>query len=270
VNVQDEINQQAWRDPGGVRWLEHIEGFVDAGERAAYARLRDEARNRPILDLGVGAGRTVQLLRALSPAYIAIDYTEVLVETARRRFPDVDIRLGDARDLSAFADESFSLVVFSYMGIDAVDHHDRARILSEVRRVLEPNGVFWFSTLNLSGSALRRRPWWPELPSAGDSKVRGAVAVGKTLARVPRDTLNYFRVGRQSQHGPGWRIAPFFAYHYGLLCHYTTYDSQMAELLQAGFAADPLVIDDVHGEVVSPGGALSDVFSFHVLARKPL
>ena len=268
MDTQDQINQGTWVDPAGVSWLATLEGFTDEGERAAHARIADAFRDQPILDLGVGAGRTVGLLRPLSSHYVAIDYTPVLVEATRRRHPGVDVRVGDARDLSDFDDASFSLAVFSYMGIDSVDHAGRRKILSEVHRVLRPGGVFWFSTLNMTGGAPRKRPWRPRLPSAQQGRVRRAVDLSKTLKRMPRETFNYFRVARHGKQGPGWAIAPFFAYSYGLLVHYTTLETQLSELARAGFAGDVEVLDDVHGEPVRRDSDLADVFCFNVLARK--
>jgi SAM-dependent methyltransferase len=64
--------------------------------------------------------------------------------------PDVRFLEGDARDLSMFDAASFDVVLFSFNGIDAVDHEDRRRILREVRRVLRPEGVFYFSSHSLS------------------------------------------------------------------------------------------------------------------------
>jgi ubiquinone/menaquinone biosynthesis C-methylase UbiE len=133
---QDAINRSTWTQRGAVNWLSSNQGYTDGGEFAAYWRIADEVRDQPILDLGVGGGRTVSLLRPLSRDYVALDYLPELVDSARRKFPFVDIRTGDARDLSQFPDERFSLVVFSYAGIDAVGPEDRRRVLAEVRRVL--------------------------------------------------------------------------------------------------------------------------------------
>ncbi|MET0342372.1 MAG: class I SAM-dependent methyltransferase [Polyangiales bacterium] len=268
MQTQDQLNHTAWIDPAGVSWLARLEGFTDEGEREAYRRIEAEARGAPILDLGVGGGRTVSLLRALSTDYVAIDYTDVLVDAARRRYPGVDIRLGDARDLSQFADGTFGLVVFSYMGIDSVGREDRRRILREVRRVLRPGGTFWFSTLNITGAAPRRRPWQVRLKRADEvGSVRRAIDLSRTLKRVPRETLNYLRGRRHGTRGQGWEIAPFFAYAYALLVHYTTLDDQLAELVEAGFRPGAEVIDDVRGVPVAQGQDLSGTFCFNVLAR---
>lgn len=264
MEQQDQINQVAWNHPAAVHWLARLEGFTDEGERAAYWRVVDDMRDKPILDLGVGGGRTVALLRCLSKEYVGVDYLPVMIDAARRRFPFVDLRVGDARDLSQFPDASVSSVVFSYMGIDAVDHEGRACILREVRRVLRPDGLFWFSTLNLTGRAARKRPWQPNLPPG---LIRKALVAPRIVRQVPRDTFNYFRVGRERRAGPGWCVAPFFAHSYGLLTHYTTLEHQLAELERAGFRSDFQVFEDLAGREVKVGDDLTDVFCFNIIAR---
>src|SRR5664279_1295109 len=119
-----------------------------AAETRALESVLDRVRGKRILDLGIGAGRTIAPLRAVSPDYIGVDYAPEMVEHCRRRFPGVDVRLGDARSLSQFANASFDLIVFSCNGICMVDHDGRMAILREVRRLLAPDGVFIFSTRN--------------------------------------------------------------------------------------------------------------------------
>jgi ubiquinone/menaquinone biosynthesis C-methylase UbiE len=71
-----------------------------------------------------------------------------MIAICRERFPVMDFRLCDARNLSMFSDNSFDVVFFSFNGIDYVGHAGRLAILAEVHRVLRPDGVFWFSTHN--------------------------------------------------------------------------------------------------------------------------
>ena len=107
-------------------------------ERAALDTILERVKGRRILDLGVGAGRTVKGLREVSADYVGVDYVQEMVDYCRARFPDVRFEQGDARSMPQFADGSFDLVVFSCNGICMVDHAGRLRILSEVRRLLAP------------------------------------------------------------------------------------------------------------------------------------
>ena len=151
----DETNRPLW---SGVADEYAIEGWGDPGEPLALILAADGARGRPVLDLGVGGGRTTALLRLVSSVYVGIDYTPELVDMCRRRHPGTDIRLGDARHLPDVADGSQGLVVFSNNGIDAVDHDGRGRILSEAHRVLGADGVLCYSTLNKDGPLFGAHP----------------------------------------------------------------------------------------------------------------
>jgi SAM-dependent methyltransferase len=265
--VQDTLNRSAWSLIESHDWLRSLEGFTDAGEVAAFARLAEEVRGLPILELGVGAGRAVPLLRNLNSDCIGIDYLASMVELTRQRFPDADVRLGDARDLSAFASNRFALVVFSFMGIDAVDRAGRQRIFAEACRVLRPGGVFWFSTLNLNGPHARARPSNYERPGLGQS--RFLVKALRWAWRYPRRHLADRRLSRLRVEGDGWAVAPFSAHDFSLLVHYPTLEAQLHELVRAGFGSDPVFLENAHGSLVSPADHLEPIAAFNVLARRP-
>lgn len=272
LNAQDRVNRAWYVDPWAIDGLGRQQGFTDEGERAAYWRLADEVRGRAILDIGVGPGRTVTLLRSLSQDYVGIDYLQQMVDVARQRHPFADLRLGDARDLRDFPDARFALVVFSYSGIDLVGRDDRARVLAEALRVLEPGGTFWFSTLNLEGPAYRYRPWQPfepRRPQRALGWLRYAVQRAQSYAPVPRRWRDYRRVLPLARQGDGWALAPFFGGEWRVLTHYVSLQRQLADLAEAGFAPEPEVFEDAQGRRLSAGAALQPVFAFNILARKP-
>ena len=93
-------NQATWSKASSRRALDSVVRFTDPGERAALDLIREEIRKKPILDVGVGTGRTIPLLSPLTADYRALDYLPAMVEASRRRYPGVRIDLGDARDLS--------------------------------------------------------------------------------------------------------------------------------------------------------------------------
>ncbi|WP_374674844.1 class I SAM-dependent methyltransferase [Ideonella sp.] len=267
----DSMNRACYGAPGSVAGMAMQQGFTDEGERVAFELLAGEMRDRRILDLGVGPGRTVPLLRSISERYVGLDYVVPMVSAARERHPQADIRLGDARDLKGVADGSQALVVFSFHGIDSVDHDDRRRVLDEAFRVLEPGGVFWFSTLNVAGPAARYRPWWPLMLQASPRParwVRQALAWAREMARVPVYTTRYWHSRALSEAGGGWSVAPFFAGGWRLVAHYVSLRELRCELAAAGFDDDPDVFEDAHGRRLVAGEDLRSVFGFNVLARK--
>src|ERR1019366_4837129 len=80
LRQMDLINRRAWSDRATVQSFRHREGWTDPGESAAVEHVRADAANQPILDLGVGAGRTVPLLLSISRNYVGLDYTPELVD----------------------------------------------------------------------------------------------------------------------------------------------------------------------------------------------
>lgn len=268
----DRINQRWYGRAGVIRAMARQQGFTDEGERAAYACVAREMRDRPILDLGVGSGRTVPLLRLISEDYVGVDYMAAAVATARACHPQADLREGDARQLTGFASGHWDLVVFSNQGIDSVSHADRQRILQEAWRVLSPGGLFWFSTLNLEGPAARYRPWRPLVHEQPRPRRLGPNEMAQRLRaclRLPGQAWRYWRGTRLAESYGQWAMAPFFAGGWRMLVHYTTLAALMRELADAGFETPPRVFDDASGLRVETSKNLHEVFSFNVLARKP-
>jgi SAM-dependent methyltransferase len=100
---------------------------------AMHTRLGLDVGHR-VLDVACGSGLAIELARARGAECAGIDASHRLIDVARFRNPDSDVRVGDMHDLP-WDDESFD-VATSFRGIwgttpDAVD---------EVRRVLKPGG----------------------------------------------------------------------------------------------------------------------------------
>jgi ubiquinone/menaquinone biosynthesis C-methylase UbiE len=264
IDLEDpgELNRATWSQHDVLRWFAKYEGWSDPGEAAAIELLRDEFAGQPILDIGVGGGRTTPLLRAISLDYTAIDFSSEMVGICQRKYPDVRALFGDARDLSAFADDSFALVVFSWNGIDAVDHSDRQTILSEVRRVLRPGGAFVFSTHNKLGPGFGERPWTVRINDLAHPRHLLQLAVWSG-----RNVKNY-RANRHmcSDHG-SWALMTAAAHNFGIVIHYTTLQAELAELRQAGFTSEPVVFESTRGQRVTTTSDTSRSWWFHVVVR---
>lgn len=107
-----------------------------------------------MLDIGVGTGRTSYTFSAITKEYIGIDYMPAFVERCKinslfKQNSSASFEVQDARDLATFYRSKFDFILFSFNGIDSVGQEDRLKVLHEVRKVLNDDGHFFFSTHSL-------------------------------------------------------------------------------------------------------------------------
>lgn len=122
-------------------------------EQAFFDQITHFLPNMRMLDIGIGGGRTTFHFSPKVREYLGIDYAASMIEACHTRFPNpapnVSFAVGDVRDLSAYADGAFDLVLFSYNGLDYIPHEDRLQALAGMNRVTKPGGHLVFSSHNL-------------------------------------------------------------------------------------------------------------------------
>jgi len=228
---------------------------LTASEQRLLARYHADVAGKCILDLGVGAGRTTRYLANLASSYVGVDFSEAMVAACRQRYPNHDFRRADARDLSMFPDGHFDFVLFSFNGIDYVEHADRFRVLEQVVRVLKPGGVFVFSSHNLSAV-----PHATFLREAFRIKLsRNPLRCVKAVARAGLNLFNYARNMAGQQRTEGYAIRTDPAHAFGLHTYYVTAEMQRQQLVAAGFASS---VD------IEPGTGEAIPYYLYYAARK--
>ncbi len=230
----DAVNGAAMRDPGAVAAYAGSRGLTPP-EAAILDALAPELAGRPILDLGVGGGRTIPALVALSDDYLGIDCEPRMVAACRAAYPTRDVQVGDARNLSALPAGHFGLVLFSCNGLCMVGHDDRRTILREVRRVLAADGVFVFSSYNRDSDAYRDRSL--RLPDFRPSlnPLRAAVRAGRFVHASVRSVRNRRALRLLEEHTGEYAIINDRCHDYGTLLYYITPAGQRRQLADAGF-----------------------------------
>ena len=135
-----------WTTPERVlNYLDRADGFPHRaeGEGVLLEHVPDDTDR--VLDLGTGDGRLLALLQRDHPEIVGVglDFSEVMLDAARKRFVDDDrvelIQHDLAEPLPTLG--RFDAVISSF----AIHHleHDRKRSLyGEVFDLLEPGGVF--------------------------------------------------------------------------------------------------------------------------------
>jgi SAM-dependent methyltransferase len=217
-------------------------------EVAALKSCVDKVRGRSILDLGVGAGRTVEPLNQISSDYIGIDYVEEMVIACRERYPNVRFQHADARSLTDFGDNSFALIVFGCNGICMVDHSGRLAILKEVYRLLLPGGFFLFSTYNRNNTLCKKLFQFPDL--------RFTINPVKLFVRVSRFVLNTLvrlfnriRFKALEQEHQEYAIVNKVCHNYATMLYYISPNSQQKQLNDVGFSSGVTMYDLEGNEV---------------------
>jgi ubiquinone/menaquinone biosynthesis C-methylase UbiE len=172
-----------YNDPQIVSYYERLADLQICEQVAFNKYVRAGAA---VLDIGVGGGRTSAHLANGAKIYIGVDYAEAMVEAARRRFPNLEFAVADATAMPQFGDASFDVAVFSFNGIDLIgDDAGRVACFQEVARILEPGGIFIFSSHNA-----RVLGEWPQLRDATGYRIPWRIVRSIfTSAALARRTL---------------------------------------------------------------------------------
>jgi SAM-dependent methyltransferase len=265
--VQDRVNRSAWRTRSALRWYDKLSDWTDPGEAAAIAYVRAEVRDQPLLDVGVGGGRTVPLLSRVSPDYTGVDYTPELVAICQRNYPSVQVRVMDARNLAEFEDNSFALVMFSFNGIDSIDSEGRRKVLSEFARVLKPGGLALFSTHNLAGPGYRETFAQASHVSQAENVVEFGINCARALYNLPMAAFNYLRYSPLNREYDGYALRVCAAHRFGTLILYTDIPTQRQQCAEAGLLTEA-VFGSNSGAQVSELADVSGENWLHFVARK--
>ena len=236
---------------------------LSKAEKAALNHVTG-ATDKPILDIGVGAGRTVAALREVSKDYIGVDYVSEMVEECKKKFPDVQFEQGDARNLISFNDNYFHTIMFSMNGISMVDHHGRLEILKEAYRLLRPGGVFLFSTYNKDNPIHKKLFRFPEFMFSFNPLKLGVRGIRYTY-NLMIAMKNRFKFRKHEIHTSEYSMVNDVCHNYATMLYYISQSNQFAQLVSAGFDKN-IVVFDLSGNIVNGDSSSGSLF---YVARKP-
>ncbi len=149
----DSFSKEQYERPDRVREFSQWD-WLWPEEQVILQKYEAHIRDRTVLDIGCGGGRTARFLGRLTKDYTGIDYSQGMVNACQETFSTLKFRHCDASDMRIFDDESFDFVLFAFNGIDCISHEKRINALKEIYRVLKYDGVFAFSTHNLDDRRL--------------------------------------------------------------------------------------------------------------------
>ncbi|MGY0611405.1 class I SAM-dependent methyltransferase [Luteimonas sp. A501] len=217
-----------------------------------------------ILDIGVGGGRTTGYLRGVARSYRALDISEKMTEACRALYPGTEVGVGDARTLDGHPDAGYDLVLFSFNGIDYIDHAERSRVLAATYRVLRPGGAFVYSSHNLGVLGGHPPPVQPARLVPTLDPVRMLVRSARTLATNVRRRRNRRRLQDRQYFAADHAVVNDEGYDHSLLTVYVDPAAECEALATAGFVGT-MTIDARGGR--DPGRHLDPWV--HYVTRKP-
>lgn len=114
-----------------------------------YEFLGRNAKNKQILEVGCGDGYGAAFLAKLVRSIIAVDYENEVILTAQSKYKANNLKYlcMDATRLG-FNENEFDLVC-SFQVIEHIPENRLLTYLTELKRVLKPDGELYLSTLNL-------------------------------------------------------------------------------------------------------------------------
>jgi SAM-dependent methyltransferase len=231
-------------------------------ELTIFRTLGAEIKDKAILDIGVGAGRTTPHLLEYGFNYTGIDFSDDMVAECRRRFTTARFATCDARNMSIFRAGQFDFTLFSYNGIDSNAPADRLKILGQVHRILRDRGIFVFSSLN-------RRKRTSRAHELGNLKfsVNPLVMMGRIL-RYPIGILNQCRWKKYEIETDEYSLRNTWdTFHaYSIILYHISLQDQIKQLTRTGF--DFLMAVDDNGQILQADSTDSCQEIYYVARKK--
>jgi SAM-dependent methyltransferase len=135
------------------RTVENPEGwfFNELLEMPSTLSLIGNIKGKKILDMGCGTGIYAKLLTEKGAIVKGFDISKEMLEIAKIENPNLDLKLGSAYQIPF--KEKFDIVLASL-----VVHYlkDWDKMFDEIKRVLNPGGIFIFSTGNPVAEARKK------------------------------------------------------------------------------------------------------------------
>lgn len=221
----DSINKALYSSNDGVN--SYVDTTLQAPEVSILIKYKEAYFGKDVLDIGCGAGRTSNYLHGFAARYIGVDYSKPMIDFCMRQYPQAEFKHCDVRDLSCFGDDEFDFVMFSYNGIDYIDHNDRMQALSEIHRVLRNGGLFVFSTHNLKYNNIATQPSF--------QFSFNPVALARNIIDYFRQVGNRKKLSLKEVHAENYTILNDSGNDFSLLTYYIDKNNQCEQLMDEGF-----------------------------------
>ena len=221
------VNKETFARADVLEYFQDLDALFEP-EKVLFEKLSPAIRNKKILDIGIGGGRTTKYLLQITDDYTGVDYVREFAEEAGRKYPKAKISWGDARDLKEFEDDSFDFVLFSFNGLDCVPSQDRLKALKEIYRVLKKGGYFMFSSHNQDYKYFKKLPW--------ERKIEYNAQFLKFSLYCLYHLPKHFKMKKYEIQTNDYAVVNDPDHRFSLLLYYIGIDKQVKQLTDLGFS----------------------------------
>ncbi len=236
----------------------YIKTTLQNPEVMILVKHRESIIGKHVLDIGCGSGRTTAILKNLSSGYIGLDYSLEMIESCRQRFENVHFIHGDVRKMDEFKDGEFDFVMFSFNGLDSINHDDRLKGLREIRRALKQDGLFVFSSHNRNHRYAISHP-----------KIEFSTTPCKqagNFTKFFKSIRNRLRNKNHQEFNEQYAIINDVAHNYAMITYYIDKANQIKQLEDMGF--ETIEMYDTLGNMLNLDSDDSNSAWIYYVARK--
>jgi SAM-dependent methyltransferase len=122
----------------------HAAGFTFVAEAAARELLGRLDPGSRVLELGCGDGTTAARLVAAGHTVVGIDSSAAMIELARARVPEADLRVGSFVDAEIPGQFDAAIAIGEVLGYLLDERAELDGVLRRLRRALPPGGLLVF------------------------------------------------------------------------------------------------------------------------------
>ncbi|MBE9015979.1 class I SAM-dependent methyltransferase [Chroococcidiopsidales cyanobacterium LEGE 13417] len=251
----DLFNQTLYEKPSTVKEYICTQKELWIEEKTIFEKYEQHIKDKTILDVGCGGGRTAIALSELTSNYTGIDYSMEMVKACQKWHSSLNFLHGDASDMHMFDAESFDFIMFSFNGIDCMSHEKRIKTLKEIYRALKNGGIFAFSSHNLDDCKI--------VTAFNKYDMKRPRAIAKNFLNV----MSYLKVRKYQIHTDTYEILSDPLAGFGHLTYYIRKPEQVKQLVNIGF--QNIAIINRQAQFVDINSLDRDSEWLHYVCQKP-
>lgn len=128
----------------GERMESFVQSEVTLEHLHRYMIAKNYVKDKVVLDIASGEGYGTNLLAAIAKEIVGVDISSEAISLAKKKYKSTNLQFKEGRaDLIPCKDNYFDVVV----SFETLEHHDKHdEMLSEIKRVLKPEGILIIST----------------------------------------------------------------------------------------------------------------------------